>query len=370
MMKSEYDIFWEKLSKAYPVSKWGMRLPIAKQVEFFEHLDLEVVMTDLDSIIQEVFRKHDEAYHLVKESHHELFPEMYEWHYTGVVRCDCMFDQNWDLKLVELNTKWPDGLLLHDYTYAALSWEDCRLHLDMFLSMFSKDEHIFILYKEHPFVDQHYLEYEKLKEHGFSVDIGTFDDLTFEDNFVYSNWKNVQIFRLSMSPGRFSWEQLELLKKYDIKFINTFDLAAFWDKSLLEGLGHEMIMKTEILDSSNADKVKVSKGKYVIKPTSLDEWKGVFLWIDVEQNDREQLIDENLGRQYLVQEYISIQKKTVSIYDNGILRDDELYFDFCPHLFYRHWELTGMGHVLMRYSTKKILNVLQWGWIGYHRINF
>jgi hypothetical protein len=67
------------------------------------------------------------------------------------------------LKLVEVNTKWPDGLLMHDNTYSALLDKANNRNLDLFLQLFDQNDYIFIMYENAGFIDSHFLEYEKVK---------------------------------------------------------------------------------------------------------------------------------------------------------------------------------------------------------------
>jgi hypothetical protein len=53
------------------------------------------------------------------------------------------------------------------------------------------------------------------------------------------------------------------------------------------------------------------------------------------------------------------------MYENGGTIEKEVYFDICPHLFVKHGKIIWDGLVLMRFSENRILNVAQWGWIGY-----
>jgi hypothetical protein len=58
-----------------------------------------------------------------------------------------MFDKNGVLKLVEMNTKWPDGLLMHDNTYSLLNDAPSDRNLELFLKLFDHNKSLFILYE-------------------------------------------------------------------------------------------------------------------------------------------------------------------------------------------------------------------------------
>ena len=76
----------------------------------------------------------------------------------------------------------------------------------------------------------------------------------------------------------------------------------------------------------------------------------------------------HISDNYIVQEFVDMQKMKVSLYENGGIIEKELYFDLCPHLFVKEGKIIGDGLVLMRFSENRILNVAQWWWIGYLKI--
>ncbi len=362
-----YEQFWEELKPAYPLTKWEIKIPIATHLEKFNNIDVSQVVSDLDAIMQKVFEKETQARELAEIGYGKQFTDLYEGKYTGIVRFDCMLDTNNTLKVIEVNTKWPDWLLMHDITYSVLSWEDNTLHLNLFSKFFSKEEYIFILYEKGGFEDLHFLEYEKLKASWYTVWIWWFDDIEFRDGKAFWQENKIDIMRLSMSAGRLNTNEYALLKWAHLKFINTFDLAWFGDKSLLAGIDHPMIMKTFTLDSTNKQQVIQNKDGYVIKPTNRDEWIGVYIGVDMNQNEREMLIDKNIDNSYLAQEYITISTKKTSLYQDGGIVEDDFYYDFCPHLFYKEGVLMGVWRILVRYSKSKIVNVLRWGGIWYYK---
>jgi hypothetical protein len=47
--------------------------------------------------------------------------------------------------------------------------------------------------------------------------------------------------------------------------------------------------------------------------------------------------------------------------------EKEVYYDFCPHIYYKNGKMIWCGQVLVRYSVNRIVNVLKWWWIGYWR---
>lgn len=364
-MKS-YNQFREELKSAYPITHWELKLPIASKLEEFD-INFDEIINNLDDIMQQIFKKANVAKKISETAFASWFTDLFTWEFTGIVRFDTMFNKNWELKLVEVNTKWPDGLLMHDNTYSALLDKENNRNLDLFLQLFDKSEYIFIMYENKWFIDSHFLECEKIKNRWYKVGIWTFEDIDFKDWYAYFNWNKIDVLRFSVSPGRLTENQILLLKSAKLKYINTPDLAWMWDKSLLQWIDNPMIMKTSILDASICDEVKKNKDKYVIKPTNLDEGNWVYIWVDIEQWVREKLIDDNLWKQYLAQEYISVSSKKTSMYLDWDIIESDTFYDFCPHIFYKNGKMIGAWQVLVRYSSNRIVNVLKWGGIGYWR---
>jgi hypothetical protein len=108
-----------------------------------------------------------------------------------------------------------------------------------------------------------------------------------------------------------------------------------------------------------------NKNDYVIKPTNKDEWNWVYIWIDLSQSEREDLINKNIWKQYLAQEYIKVSPKTTQMYLDWDIKESEVYYDCCPHIFYKNWKMIWCGQILVRYSGNKIVNVLKWWGIWY-----
>jgi hypothetical protein len=52
-----------------------------------------------------------------------------------------------------------------------------------------------------------------------------------------------------------------------------------------------------------------------------------------------------------------MQKLIINLYDNNEIVEKELYFDLCPHFFVKDGKIIGDGHILMRFSENRILNV-------------
>ncbi len=359
-----YDEFWDDLKSAYPITHWELKLPIAANLETFD-VDLDCVVGNLDNIMQQLFAKSEEAKEVSKTSFAPWFTDLFSWEFTGVVRFDTMFNQNWELKLVEVNTKRPDWLLMHDCTYSDLLDGQNTRNLDLFLQLFDKNDYIYIMYENAWFIDSHFLEYEKIHSRWYRAWIWTFEDLIFKNGFAYYNGNKIDVIRFSISPWRLNESQISLLKSVKLKYVNTPDLASMWDKSLLQWIENEMVMKTAILDESLKSDIINNKDKYVIKPTNKDEGNWVYIWLDTSHERWKSLVNDNIWKQYLVQEYINISPKRTKIYLDWSIVESEVYYDFCPHLFYRNWKKIWCWQILVRYSNNRIVNVLKWGWIWY-----
>ena len=361
-----YNQFREELKSAYPITHWELKLPIAANLEDFD-VDFDKVVKNLDNIMQQLFAKKDQAKEISRSAFAKWFTDLFTWEFTWIVRFDTMFNQNWELKLVEVNTKRPDWLLMHDNTYSTLLDRQNNRNLDLFLQLFDKNDYIFIMYENAGFIDSHFLEYEKVKSRGYKVWIWTFEDIIFKDWFAYYKDNKIDVLRFSVSPWRLDKNQIFLLKSTKLKYVNTPDLASMWDKSLLQWVENEMIMKTYTLDESTKDIIIQNKNDYVIKPTNKDEWNWVYIWLDLSQKKREELINENLWKQYLAQEYIHISPKNTQIYLDWDIVQSEVYYDFCPHIYYKERKMIWCWQVLVRYSANRIVNVLKWWWIWYYR---
>ena len=274
-MKS-YTQFWEELKSAYPITHWELKLPIAVELETFS-VNFNEVIKNLDDIMQQIFQKYNQAVKISKTAFSQWFTDLFTGEFTWIVRFDTMFDQDGELKLVEVNTKWPDWLLMHDNTYSDLLDDASTRNLDLFLQLFDKQDYIFIMYENVWFIDSHFLEYEKIKNRWYKVWIWTFDDIIFKEWEAFFNGNKIDVIRFSVSPWRLNSEQINQLKSTNLRYINTPDLAWMWDKSLLEWIDNPMIMKTMVLNENIKPEVVCNKDKYVIKPTNKDEGNWVYM---------------------------------------------------------------------------------------------
>lgn len=87
--------------------------------------------------------------------------------------------------------------------------------------------------------------------------------------------------------------------------------------------------------------------------------------VNTTEEDWEKLIVSEKNRDYIAQELVDTQKITMSFYDEGTIVSRDVYYDVCPHFFVKNGKIDSMGHILVRYSENKILNVAMGGGIGY-----
>ncbi|HMS91765.1 MAG TPA: hypothetical protein PKC87_06075, partial [Candidatus Absconditabacterales bacterium] len=289
--------------------------------------------------------------------------------FTGVVRLDCVLDQSGNTKILEINADYPDGLLMHDFTYSVISGFPTIKNLAMYQQLFDKNHTIFVLYKKGTFfVDAYYTEYYLLQQLGYTCYIGTEEDLTFDDGNVFFKGNIIHVIRRCMEIGKFTEGFLHDLSSYNVHFINSFDLRILGYKNLLQEIESPSIPKTFVIHHNNIDILLAHKDSYVIKPSNLFEGKGVYIGKYCEPKDWELAVKNSIHNNYIAQEFIDMQKMKVQMYDNGSIVEKELYFDVCPHIFVKDGKVIGDGLILMRFSENRILNVAQGGGIGYLKI--
>ena len=168
-----------------------------------------------------------------------------------------------------------------------------------------------------------------------------------------------------MEVSKLESKNWEKFYNYEIKFINTFDIRTLDYKELLSEVKHPYILKKLDLNEKNKDKIIQNKDFYVVKASNWIEWCGIYIGKDIEQSDWVKIIENNLDKNYIAQEFIQAQKCEISFFekDNIILK--ELYFDACPHFFVKNWKVISEWLILTRFSESKILNVAKWWWIWY-----
>ncbi len=368
-----YDNFWDLMKWAYPISKWTMKLPISANIIHIESLDTQKILIESKRIIQDLcnrFSDSETAKHsLIQENWEHGLKNLLSNTFTWVIRLDCVLDQEGKAKILEINADYPDGLLMHDFTYSALSWTPITKNLDMFTQLFDISDSILILYKKWTFfLDAYYTEYNLLKKLWYACYIWTEEDLDFVDWLVYFEEHIIDVIRRCMEVGKFDEWLLHQLSLCMVKFTNSFDLRVLWYKNLLPEIESPFIPKTFSLQDHHIDILLEQKDKYIIKPSNLFEWKGIHIGKYCEHEDRKSALKTSVDNNYIVQEFVDMQKMKVQLYENWWIIEKELYFDICPHIFVKDWTIIGDGLVLMRFSENRILNVAKWWWIWYLKI--
>lgn len=359
-MKS-YEQFWAELAPAYPVSKGAMRLPIATTLQTIPELDMEVVLGELQGILQQLLDDPDVqagAQLRAKEAGEEFLTPLIDANYSGVVRFDCVVADNGAVKILELNADYPDGLLLHDYTYSALAGTACTLHRDAYVRYFAAADRVHISHPaEAGFLDAYYVEKEALEAAGHAVSIGAVptDEATV--------WH-----RRCAEVGKMQSAELAHWGRMEAQHLNSFALRTLGYKALLSTLTHPYVPQTLSLDTKAArEMVAADPARFVLKPSNGCEGYGLHFGHTYTQAAWRRHV-EALPLGYIAQEFVSLPKRQVDVYADGAVQTDAYYYDFCPHFFIRDGKVTDVGHILMRFSQSPVVNVTQGGAIGYHRL--
>lgn len=368
-----YDEFWELMKWAYPISKWALKLPISANIIEIASLDTNKLLMESKKIIQDLCDKISSSPDIKTsfiEKNWELWlKKLLSNTFTWVVRLDCVLDQSGNTKILEINADYPDWLLMHDVTYSVLSGFPTIKNLAMYQQLFDKKHSIFVLYKKWTFfVDAYYTEYHLLQQFWYTCYIWTEEDLVFDDWNVFFKWHTIHVIRRCMEIWKFTEWFLHDLSSCNVRCINSFDLRVLWYKNLLQEIESPSIPKTFCLQYDDIDMVLAHKDSYVIKPSNLFEWKGVYIGKYCEAQDWEIAVRNSIHNNYIVQEFVDMQKIKIHLYDNGLIVEKELYFDICPHIFVKDGQVIGHGIVLMRFSENRITNVAQWGGIWYLKI--
>ncbi len=364
-----YDAFWEELSWAYPISKGELRLPIATHCLEVSGFDIDVYRPQFEAIIEELISSVESIGRdtiATKNAQAEIIPFL-SWNYTGVVRFDCMIDTRWALKIIEINADYPDGLLLHDYTYGLLTGDTAyRGNHRAYEQFFRKDETTFIaIPKDAFFLDAYYGEYFFLKNMGYPVYIGSYDVLTRDGESLMCEWHTIHHIRRCVEVGKMTSDDAERLRWARVRYTNSFDLRILWLKDNLALIDHPLIPKTiEITDENWWDFI-TEKDMWVIKPTNMFEGHGVYIWRDHSDDDWRGFLMKHKNETYIAQEFVEVSRVSMEFYDEWGIKGRDVYFDVCPHFFVVDGKIVEQWVTLVRYSENKILNVAQGGWIGY-----
>lgn len=358
-----YSDFWERLLPAYKISKGSMRLPIATSLLEIEDFNIQKTFSSLSKLLQTILDEHgtkEQALKRAKEAGEERINPLITDEFSGVVRFDCVFNAEGEVKILELNCDYPDGLLLHDHTFSVLSNKNSNLHHQLLSEILDKDPHVHLLHDEKAiFLDAYHYEHTCLVENGTSSSVGaeipTIDKSTIRRCLEVSK----------MSPDMC----VSLAKLKDTRFINTFALRTLGYKDLLSKIEHEYIPQTIVLSENTETIVLEEKNKWIIKPANGCEGNDIYFGHDCDQATWEQIIASKNHGTYIAQEYVPIQKIEVTLFENETIVQKNLFFDLCPHFFIKQGQVIGSGHTLMRFSENPVVNVTHGGGIGYYATN-
>lgn len=359
MLKS-YETFWNELAPYYPISKGTLRLPIATELITLPNVDIEHLQTELTLILELLLAEHGSKEggitRATREGEAYIAPLIND-DYSGIVRFDTVIDTDGNIKVLELNADYPDGLLMHDKTYSVLSGQSCTVHRDGYMRFFDAEIPVHVAHDMNAFfVDAYHTEYEMLKEAGFEVSIG-----------ALSNMPEKAALRRCLEVSKTTADDgAALLKQSPDRIVNSFALRTLGYKNLLESLDHKFVPKTYEVTSDTKELLMSDFDRWVLKPSRGCEGQGVHFGNEMDEDAWASLLDSVVDTGYVAQEFVDMSKRSVSFYDEGEVRTKELYFDLCPHFFIEHGKVVGSGHILMRFSEQKVVNVSKGGGIGYH----
>ncbi len=367
-MKSYWN-FWETLAHAYPISKWTLRLPIATRYLDIKDINIHNYFQDFQSIVSQLIDTIDKEWReqiAIKNWQPEITPFLGK-DFSGVIRFDCMLNKNCELKVIEVNSDYPDWLLMHDYTHEAIGntkWV-FKNH-NAYKKLFEVGNSIFIaIPKDAFFLDAYYTEYEFLKNLWYKVFIWRLDQLTQKDDNIFFEWAPIRSIRRCIEVGKIEEWTLDLLTWAKVSYMNTFDMRLLWFKDNLSHIRSSLVPKTLILNTETKSLIVQDKDNWVIKPTNLFEWKWVYIGKDTNQDIWERQIQEAQWANYVAQEFVASDKIEMDFYENGTILTKEVYFDICPHFFVKNGIIQDEWITLVRFSENKILNIAQWWGLWY-----
>lgn len=233
--QNQYNNFWEQLSLAYPVSHGELRLPIATKF-LDKDFSFQIQISDFQEILDQIFAiiRSESIECIFTENNDDKLISFISGDFTGIVRFDCMVNSRGELRVIEINSDYPDGLILHDWTVSALEQKTSILHAESFLKFFDKTKNIFIAYPDEAFFrDAYYREYELLKDNGFTVFIGNYSYLERRGEELFFEGARIDTIRRCIEVGKMHDEDFAKLSGTRVNFVNTFDMHVFDFKDLL-----------------------------------------------------------------------------------------------------------------------------------------
>jgi hypothetical protein len=340
-----------------------MRLPIASElieIENFDYADFKKNLTSiLEELIQSIGTK-EAAIERAVQSRNEVLIPLIDSEYTGIVRFDCLWNPETNkVSILEINCDYPDGLLLHDKTYSALSGKDSTVHKDLLNQLFETDERVQVLHSpEAFFLDGYQAESDNFDQQGNGGSI-------ISDT---SNLPPDTTIRRCLETSKLTAKNIEDFTKVTTRLVNSVALRTLGYKDLLDSINHPYIPKTTRITPDVVQYCIDEQAHIVLKPTDGCEGHGIYFGNEIEKSDWAQLLTDVIDKNYIAQKLVRIPKKNVRLYDKGTIIEKTLYYDLCPHFFIKKGKIIGTGYTLMRFSEKRIVNVNQGGGIGYYRL--
>lgn len=369
-----YNQFWEKLAKFYPISHGELRLPIANKHLSIENIDMKTFLNEMHTLIEDLIVKMTSELAektAIDNNSQNLIPLLTN-NFTWIIRLDCMYSTKEELKVIEINADYPDGLLMHDNTYNVIgdSLENIYPNKDLFLKLFpNRNKTVFIAYpKDAFFRDAYFTEYNTLIDSWISAYIWNMEDLSKKWNELYFQDIKIDIIKRCIETWKMNENHFNLLQDSDVEIINSFDLRVLGFKDLFKDIKNHHFPKTYNLNSQSIDTFITNKDEWIIKPTNLFEWQWVYIWKDTSQDEWINLLNNNIDNNYIVQEFIESKKINMEFYQDNTIVNKEVFFDICPHFFIKDGKILWNGIILTRYSENKILNIAQWWWLGYYKL--
>lgn len=357
-----YEEFWGTLKHAYPISKGEIQLPIAKDLIEIPDLDHTMLIEELQSILKQLLTdeeiRNSAKDRAEKAGDTSLIPLIND-DYTGIVRFDCLWNPDTSqISVLEINCDYPDGLLLHDKTYTALSQQRHKTH-ELLLNELYDNQDTKVLYSgDSFFLDAYAVEANNLQALGLDGEMIT--DL--------SETRPHTTIRRCLETSKMTDEMCVQMKSKELKPINSIALRTLGYKDLLEQLNHPYILKTKRVTAENVTYCNENKDNLVLKPIDGCEGFDIYFGNNLNVIEWSKLISTFVDKNYIVQQLAHVPQMKVRLFEEGTVLDKILYYDLCPHFFIKSGEVIGSGHTLMRFSENQIVNVSQGGGIGYYRL--
>jgi len=362
--EDRYQKFWEQLSPAYPITQGAFKLPIATELFALPEQQHDTLLCELSAILHQLLEKYgtkeSAAIRAAEAGEARIIPLLTE-DFTGVVRFDCVIDETTkEFKVLEVNCDYPDGLILHDKTFSVLSDKPVTRHQDLLASLFTSSTEVTILYSPQAnFVDGYHAEKIALEESFETpVEIRNSTDFT-----------STKTIRRCLEVSKLTESNCEELGKFPHTYINTFALRTLGYKNLLSDIDHSFVPKTIPVTEETTAHIIEHRVKFVLKPIEGCEGNGIYFGKDHTDTEWGALVEKVKFEYYIAQEFIVLSKRGVTFYEDGGIKEHQLYFDLCPYFFIKNGAIIGNGYTLMRFSEHPVVNVTKGGGIGYHTLS-